>query len=41
MDDQVPRVVSHASAAITNVIECMNPNGLRPYLKTILEKNLI
>jgi len=38
LDDPVPRVVSHAGAAITNFVEGMEITDLEPYLKGILTK---
>jgi len=32
LDDPVPRVVSHSSAAITNFVEGMSNEEIKPYL---------
>lgn len=39
LDDQVPRVVSHAAAAITNFVENMEIEDINQYLQSILTKN--
>lgn len=38
LDDPVPRVVSHAAAAMTNFIEGFSDDEINPYLKDILLK---
>ena len=39
LEDPVPRVQSHAAAAITNFVEQMDEEVIKPYLPNILDKS--
>lgn len=38
LDDTIPRVVSHAAAALTNYVEGMALDQFKPYMQTLLTK---
>ena len=38
-DDEIPRVSSHAFAAITNLVECVSKELIKPFLEEILKKS--
>jgi hypothetical protein len=38
LNDPVPRVVSHAAAALTNFVEGMTLDEFKPYIQQLLEK---
>jgi hypothetical protein len=38
LDDPIPRVVSHAAAALTNFVEGMTPELFKPYMPDLLKK---
>jgi hypothetical protein len=38
LNDPVPRVVSHAAAALTNFVEGMNLEQFKPYIQQLLSK---